>query len=59
MRILFDTNVILDFLPGNVLYKSTYHSGVDVIVTRDRTGFGKSDIPVMTPQELLALLESI
>ena len=43
----------------SVLYKSAYHSGADMIVTRDRNGFGKSDIPVMNPQELLALLESI
>ena len=43
----------------SVLYKSAYHSGANVIVTRDRTGFGKSDIPAMTPQELLALLASI
>ena len=43
----------------SVLYKSAYHSGADLIVTRDRSGFDKSDIPVMNPQELLALLESI
>ncbi len=43
----------------SVLYKSAYHSGADLIVTRDRMGFDKSDIPVMNPKELLALLESI
>jgi predicted nucleic acid-binding protein len=43
----------------SVLYKSAYHAGAGMIVTRDRNGFGKSDIPVMNPQELLALLESI
>lgn len=30
-----------------------------MIFMRDRSGFGKSDIPVMNPQELMALLESI
>jgi len=41
-----------------VLYKSAYHAGVDLIVTRDRSGFSKADIPVMNPKELLALLKS-
>ena len=40
----------------SVLYKSAYHSGASIIVTRDRKGFDKSDVPVMNPQELLALL---
>ena len=40
-----------------VLYKSAYHSGVDLIVTRDRSGFGKADMPVMNPKELLVLLK--
>jgi predicted nucleic acid-binding protein len=40
-----------------VLYKSAYHSGVDLIVTRDRSGFGKVDMPVMNPKELLVLLK--
>lgn len=43
----------------SVLYKSAYHSGAGSIVTRDRSGFEKSDIPVMNPRELLALLESM
>jgi predicted nucleic acid-binding protein len=43
----------------SVVYKSAYHCGADIIVTRDRRGFFKSDIPVMNPQELSALLESI
>jgi predicted nucleic acid-binding protein len=40
-----------------VLYKSAYHSGVDMIVTRDRSGFGKADMPVMNSKELLVLLK--
>ena len=41
-----------------VLYKAAYHAGVDMIVTRDRTGFSKADMPVMNPRELLVLLKS-
>ena len=41
-----------------VLYKAAYHAGADMIVTRDRTGFSKADIPVMNPRELLVLLKS-
>ena len=43
----------------SVLYKAAYHSGADMIVTRDRSGFAKSDIPVMNPKELLAFIDSI
>ena len=43
----------------SVLYKAAFHYGADVIVTRDRKGFDKSEIPVMNPKELLALLETI
>jgi len=41
-----------------VLYKSAYHSGASMIVTRDRKGFSKAELPVMNPKEFLALLES-
>ena len=41
----------------SVIYKSAFYSGADIIVTRDRKGFLKSDLPVMTPKELLALLQ--
>ena len=40
-----------------ILYKSAYHSGADMIVTRDRTGFSKSETTVMNPKEFLALLQ--
>ena len=40
----------------SVIYKSAYHSGAGIVVTRDRKGFAKSDLPVMSPRELLALL---
>ena len=40
-----------------VLYQSAYYAGADMIVTRDRTGFTKATVPVMTPKEFLALLE--
>ena len=43
----------------SVLYKSAYHAGASFIVTRDKKGFHKSDIPVLTPEELLDLLKGI
>jgi len=39
-----------------VLYKSAYHAGASMILTRDRKGFSKADIPVLNPKEFLALL---
>lgn len=41
-----------------VLYKSGYHAGANMIVTRDRKGFSKAELPVMNPKEFLVLLES-
>ena len=41
-----------------VLYKSAYHAGANMIVTRDRKGFSKAELPVMNPKEFLVLLES-
>ena len=42
-----------------VLYKSAFHFGATMIVTRDRSGFDKADIPVMSPHETLAMLASM
>jgi predicted nucleic acid-binding protein len=41
-----------------VLYTSAHLAGTEVIVTRDRNGFGKAKVPVMLPKELTALLQS-
>jgi len=41
-----------------VFYNSAYHSGANMIVTRDRKGFSKAELPVMNPKEFLVLLES-
>ena len=41
-----------------VLYKSGYHAGANMLVTRDRKGFSKAELPVMNPKEFLVLLES-
>ena len=41
-----------------VLYKSAYHAGASMIVTRDRKGFSKAEIPVLNPEELLVLIEA-
>jgi len=43
----------------SVLYKAAFHYGADLIVTRDRRGFQKSDLPVMNTKELLALLDTL
>jgi len=43
----------------SVLYKSAYHAGASFIVTRDKKGFGKSDIPALAPEELLDLLKGL
>jgi len=43
----------------SVLYKAGYYDGCNFIVTRDRGGFEKSEVPVMNPKELLAVLESL
>lgn len=40
-----------------VLYKSAYHASTSMIVTRDRKGFSKAELPVLNPQELLVLLK--
>ena len=48
-------------IPGNdfedaVVIACAALSGVDALVTRDRTGFAVAPMPVMTPGELLSLL---
>ena len=40
-----------------VLHEAARHSGVDAIVTRDPRGFAKASLPVLSPTELLAILE--
>lgn len=41
-----------------VLYKSAYHVGANMIVTRDRKGFSKADMPILNPKEFLVLLQT-
>ena len=40
-----------------VLYQSALHYGCDVIVTRNGKDFAKAEIPVLTPVELIGLLQ--
>ena len=40
-----------------VQYQSAKEVGVDVILTRDKSGFQKSEIPVLTPAECVAYCE--
>jgi len=41
-----------------VLHEAARHAGVDAIVTRDPRGFSKASLPVLSPTELLAILEA-
>ncbi len=41
-----------------VLYEAAYHAGATMIVTRDRKGFSKADLPVLNPQEFLVHLNT-
>ena len=39
-----------------VVYESARHSGVQAIVTRDMAGSKRSDLPILSPNELLNML---
>jgi len=41
-----------------VLHEAARRAGVDAIVTRDPKGFAKATLPVLSPTELLAILEA-
>lgn len=41
-----------------VLHEAAQHAGADEIVTRDPAGFGRAQLPVYTPEELLAMVEA-
>ena len=58
--VLIDAIEVNDYdYEDSVLYKSAYHAGASFIVTRDKKGFNKSDIPALTPEELLDLLKGL
>lgn len=42
----------------SVIYTSAKHTKLDVIVTRDKTGFKHSSVKVMSPQEFLIFIET-
>ncbi|MCR1811802.1 PIN domain-containing protein [Sulfurospirillum sp. hDNRA2] len=42
----------------SVIYTSAKHTKIDVIVTRDTTGFKNSAIKVMSPQEFLIFVDA-
>ncbi|NCB53587.1 MAG: PIN domain-containing protein [Epsilonproteobacteria bacterium] len=42
----------------SVIYTSAKHTKIDVIVTRDTTGFKNSAIKVMSPQEFLIFIDA-
>jgi predicted nucleic acid-binding protein len=41
-----------------VLYQSANHSNLDGILTRNKKDFKKSELPVYTPKELIAVLKT-
>lgn len=43
-----------DDFEDEVQYRSALAARADIIVTRDKTGFGNAEIPVMTPAEFLS-----
>ena len=56
--VLVDAIEVNDYdYEDSVLYKSAYHAGADFIVTRDKRGFKKSNLPALEPKELLDLLK--
>ena len=42
-----------------VLYKSAYYAGANFIVTRDKKGFKKSEVSVLSPKEMLDLMKGV
>ena len=58
MKVLFDTNVILDLLLDRshirkrLLYEAAKYAGVDCIVTRNLKDFKLAKLPVYLPSEL-------
>jgi predicted nucleic acid-binding protein len=63
VRALLDTNVPREALAlglpdyeDAVLQEAARHSKAQGIVTRDQQGFKRSELPVYTPDELLATL---
>ncbi len=41
----------------SVIYCSAKHEGIDIIITRDKKGFKKSQVSVVSPEEFLALMK--
>ncbi|MCL2234939.1 MAG: hypothetical protein FWB98_00670 [Defluviitaleaceae bacterium] len=49
MKILIDTNIILDAL----LAERAYRNGMDYIITRNIADFSKSPVQALTPTQFL------
>ncbi len=47
-----------DFEDG-VLHEAARHSGIGVLVTRDMKGFSKAALSVLTPDQLLAMTDTL
>ncbi|RLA58530.1 MAG: PIN domain nuclease [Epsilonproteobacteria bacterium] len=41
----------------SVIYCSAIYEDIDIIITRDKRGFKKSQVTVVTPEEFLALMQ--
>lgn len=42
-----------------VVYEAARHNAVDIIITRDKTGFKKTSLKIYTPKEMLSILSLI
>ena len=54
---LIDTNVMLDYAEDAVQAAAARDFGIDVVVTRDKTGFRDSGMQVYSPEEFLETLK--
>lgn len=58
MKVLVDTNVLIDYLAGRKPYYEDADScGADYIVTRNTKDFENSKVPAITPEKFLKLIE--
>ena len=53
MRILIDTNVVIDWLT----HREPFHKDAEYIITRNTRDFQMSAIPVLLPEEFIKKLK--
>ncbi len=60
-RLVLDNALNIDFqyYEDAVIHEAARHVGVEYIITRDISGFKKSQLPVYPPSEFISILESL